>query len=481
MQQYVIELSKYGITVCMFLFTVGSFVGLWDKFGNRRGFYVWQCCLLFLVQLFCFLDLTLVSGDMEYVFFYVFVQVFLLTAAVMVPIIYEDVNRMLLGGMCMLLGTGMCMVSRLSFNLAVRQYIIVLISLIFSLLIPYLFSRIRFLKKLTWVYGLLGVGMLSAVLLMSETTYGSKISFTIGSITFQPSEFVKILFVFYLAGTLWEKSNFGRVALSAVVAGLHVIVLMLSRDLGSALIFFVGYVFIVFVATGNYLYLLLGAIGGSAASYVAYQLFAHVRERVLAWRDPWTYIDDQSYAITQSLFAISSGSWFGMGLLQGDPDHIPMVMEDFIFSSVCEELGVIYGCCIILLSVSLFLLIMKIATEIHDRFYQLIVYGIGVMYAFQIFLTAGGGTKLIPLTGVTLPFLSYGGSSVMTSMLMFFIIQGIYVRLKQEGGKRVGRKSGKGKTSAGRPGAGKPDAGRAGGRKAAVREASVGYGRQTKE
>lgn len=448
MQIYITELSKYGIAICMLLFTAGSFAGLWDKLGKRRGFYIWQCVLVFLVQLLCFLDLSIVSGDMEYVFFYVFVQIFLLTAMVMIPMIYENVNRMLLAGMCMLMGTGMCVISRLSFDMAVRQYIIVLISLMIALTIPYLLSRIRFLKKLTWVYGSLGVAMLGAVLLISETVHGSKISFTIGSITFQPSEFVKILFIFFLAGILWEKSTFGRVAATAVVAGIHVVILMLSRDLGSALIFFVGYVFIVFVATGNYLYLLLGAAGGSAASYVAYQLFAHVRERVLAWQDPWTYIDNQSYAVTQSLFAISSGGWFGMGLLQGKPDDIPMIMEDFIFSSVCEELGVVYGSCIILLSMSLFLLMFKMAAQIRDRFYQLIVYGIGVMYAFQIFLTVGGGTKLIPLTGVTLPFLSYGGSSVMTSMIMFFIVQGIYMRLQQqEGGKRVGRKTGTGKAA----------------------------------
>lgn len=131
-----------------------------------------------------------------------------------------------------------------------------------------------------------------------------------------------------------------------------------------------------------------------------------------------------------------------MGLLQGSPDDIPMVMEDFIFSSVCEELGVVYGSCIVLLCMSLFFLMFKMATQIRDRFYQLIVYGIGVMYAFQIFLTVGGGTRLIPLTGVTLPFLSYGGSSVMTSMIMFFIVQGIYMRLQQEGGRRVGRRTG---------------------------------------
>lgn len=451
MQYYITELSKYGIAAAMILFTIVSILGLFLKENRQRTLYVWQCILMFLVQLLCFLDLAIISGKLEYVFFYVFVQIFLLVMAIMVPMIYEDVNRPLLGGMSMLMGVGLCIVSRLNFNRAVRQYIIALISLIIALLIPYLFSRIHFFKKLTWVYGLLGIAMLSVVLILGEITYGSKLSFTvsfdIAQVTFQPSEFVKILFIFFLAGALWEDTSFVRVAITAVIAGMHVMILVFSRDLGSAVIFFIGYVFIVFIATRNYLYLLMGAVGGCAASWAAYHLFAHVRTRVLAWQDPWTYIDNQGYAITQSLFAIGSGSWFGMGLMQGNPDDIPYVMEDFIFSSVCEELGVIFGICVVLVTMGMFLMMMQIASKIHDHFYRIIVYGVGVMYIFQIFLTVGGGVKLIPLTGVTLPFISYGGSSVMVSMIMFFIVQGIYIRQKQEGTRRNDSKKQKSKAT----------------------------------
>lgn len=438
MQEYVTELSKYFINICMVIYTLLCFLVFAGERVNARIIHVTQTILIFAVQLLCFADLTLVSEDMQYLFFYVFVQVFLIAVMVIVPMIYENVNRLLMNNMCMLAGTGLCMISRLSFNKAVKQYIIILVSLIIALFIPYLLSRIRFLKKLTWVYAAVGIGALSLVLVMGEVTYGSKISFSIRGISFQPSEFVKILFIFFLAGALWEKYSFARVAVTAVIAGLHVIVLVVSTDLGSALIFFVGYVFVVFAATRNYLYLLCGAVGGSGAAYVAYQLFSHVKTRVLAWRDPWTYIDNQGYQITQSLFAIGSGSWFGMGLLQGDPKRIPKVDADFIFSSVCEELGVIFGICLVLIMVSCFTMMMYVAAQIRDRFYQTIVYGIGIMYIFQIFLTVGGGIKLIPLTGVTLPFISYGGSSVMTTMIMFFIIQGIYIRLQQEGGGHNG-------------------------------------------
>ena len=215
------------------------------------------------------------------------------------------------------------------------------------------------------------------------------------------------------------------------------ILLVISTDLGSALIFFVSFVFVVLIASNNYLYLLAGVAGGAAAAFVAYQLFDHVRIRVLAWQDPWSYIDNQGYQITQSLFAIGSGSWFGMGILKGNPKSIPFVEADFIFSSICEELGVIVGICIILICISSFLMMIQIAIKTRDRFFQIIVYGIGIMYIFQIFLTIGGGVKFIPLTGVTLPFISYGGSSVMVSILMFFIVQGIYIRIQKEGVKKV--------------------------------------------
>lgn len=440
MGEYVIELSKYIICGLMALYTLCCIYALryGTESGNRPA-YVIQNVLMFLIQTFCFVDLILISDDIQYLFLFAFVEAFLLAAVFLVPAIYERCNRQLLNNMCMLLGIGLMMISRLSYARAIKQYVIILFSLIIALLIPYIFSKVRFLKKMTWLYAAVGIALLSAVLILGEVTHGSKISVEIAEITFQPSEFVKILFLFFLAGALWEEASFLRVALTAVFAGIHVIVLVLSTDLGGALIFFIAYVLVVFVATRNYLYLLAGLAGGSAAAVMAYRLFSHVRIRVLAWQDPWSYIDNQGYQITQSLFAVGSGSWFGMGLLKGNPTVIPFVSADFIFSSICEELGVIFGICLILICVCCFISIIQIALRVYDRFYQLIVFGVGTMYIFQIFLTVGGGIKFIPLTGVTLPFISYGGSSVMSTLIMFFIIQGIYIRMQQEGEKRSGK------------------------------------------
>ena len=144
-----------------------------------------------------------------------------------------------------------------------------------------------------------------------------------------------------------------------------------------------------------------------------------------AWRDPWSVIDGQGYQITQSLFAISRGGLFGLGIGKGTPYDIPYVETDFIFAAMVEELGLVFGIGIVLTGVMVFLLLMRIACGLKDGFYKNLTMGYGFMLIFQIFLTIGGDTKFIPLTGVTLPLVSYGGSSVMATMLMLFVIQGI--------------------------------------------------------
>lgn len=440
MQEYFIILAKYLITLCMAFYTLESFLGLFYKYEeDRKAIYIRQNLWMFLMQVTAFANLALVTKDWNYVYLYGFVQFFLLMALVLPSVLYKKCNRMLLNHMCMLLGIGMIMVSRLSTAKAFRQYSIIWISFLICMLIPLLLSGLKRVETLRWIYAGMGILLLSAVLINGELTNGSKLSFTIEGITFQPSEFVKLLFVFFMSASLYKDTSLKNIMITSAAAAIHVIILVLSTDLGSALIFFVGYLVIVFFASRNYLYLFLGLVGGAGASIFAYQMFSHVRVRVLAWLDPWSYIDNKGYQITQSLFAIGSGSWFGMGLYEGNPKAIPFVDADFIFSSVCEELGVIFGILLIVIILSCFFTIMEISIRQNNNFYRLVCSGFGIVYIFQVFLTIGGGIKFIPLTGVTLPLVSYGGSSVMTTMLMFFVLQGIHI----EGRKEMERKRGK--------------------------------------
>lgn len=433
MELYVSEFSKYVITLLIALYTYESFAVFRKKQeSDRNGIYTRQNILMFGLHFSCFIVICFETGDITYLFFYAFQQIVLYATVILFRMLYPKTNRLLVNNMCMLLTVGFVILTRLSLGKAIRQFIIVMISLVIALVIPFFVSHFRFLKEWKWIYAAVGIVALGIVLVLGQTTYGSKLSYTIAGLTFQPSEFVKIIFVFFVASALYKAAGFFEVFTTAVVAAAHVIILVCSKDLGSALIFFVVYVLMVVVASKNWLYLLAGVSGGSVAAYLAYRVFPHIQVRVQAFKDPWSVIDSTGYQITQSLFAITSGGWFGLGLFKGTPESIPFVEADFIFSAIAEELGLLFALCVILICVSSFVMFMNISMNLKDKFYQLTAFGIGVTYIFQVFLTIGGGCKFIPLTGVTLPFISYGGSSVLTTLIMFSITEGLSMIQEEE-------------------------------------------------
>ena len=255
------------------------------------------------------------------------------------------------------------------------------------------------------------------MLLLGAITNGSKISFTIAGMTFQPSEFVKILFLLFMASAFCEENTSSHIGLLTAAAVAHVGILMLSKDLGSAVIFFVVYLVLLFLATGKWSYLMTGLALGLIGAVICYFLFAHLRVRVQVFLDPWSSIDGSGYQITQALFAISFGGLFGAGLMQGMPSSIPFVESDFIFAAIIEEMGIIFGICLVLICLNIFTDFLLLASNYSNKFYRLYTFGTAIAFIFQAFLTIGGEVKFIPLTGVTLPLVSYGGSSVRRSAL----------------------------------------------------------------
>lgn len=428
MQYYIVELSKYAIAFLMAAYTLECLLVLIRKENKlKTGVFVRQGMEIFLIQFLAYLSMCLKTGQIEYLFFYAFLQIALFSTMVLYPLIYPAADRLLVNNMCMLLSVGFIMLTRLDYDKAIKQFFIVVVALVIALIIPFFVEKFGFLKHLKWLYGLIGILALAIVLLLGQVTQGSKISYTIAGITLQPSEFVKIIFAFFIAALLYHAKSFWQISLSAIMAAVHIFILVASRDLGSSIIFFVGYLFVLLVATRNYLYFALGLVAGSLAAVAGYHLFGHVRVRVQAFLDPFTVIDNEGYQMSQSLFAIGSGNWFGMGLYQGTPSDIPYVESDFMFSAVAEELGGVFAICLILVCLACFIAFLKISMGLWDQFYRLVGCGLSVMYIFQIFLTIGGGIKFIPLTGVTLPLVSYGGSSVLTTLIMFAIMQGLQV------------------------------------------------------
>ena len=387
---------------------------------------------MFLIHLLAYGIIWLETDDERMLVFYGAQVLFFFCYLFLYRLFYRNLSRLLVNNMCMLLSIGFIMLTRLSFDKAVKQFTIVVVAAAVTCIIPFIIDRVWQLSKIPWIYGIGGVILLGIVCVAGTTSYGAQLSIGVSGFSFQPSEFVKISYVFFIATMFYRSVSNRTILLVSGVSALHVLILVLSKDLGSALIFFITYVFMLFIATGKWRFLLGGIVGGVLASTLAYQLFSHVKTRVAAWLNPWSDIAGKGYQISQSLFAIGTGGWFGMGLYRGMPRKIPVVEKDFIFSAISEELGGIFALCVLLICLGCFLQFMMVAGNMQAVFYKLIAFGLGMIYAIQVFLTVGGVTKFIPSTGVTLPLVSYGGSSVLSTFIIFGIIQGLYILKRNE-------------------------------------------------
>lgn len=433
MVNVIIEVSKYLMILLIAVYTYlnFSYFRFHEEWRQNRTCGR-QNAAMFLMHFVAYVILFLKSEDERIVLFYLAQLVFFAAYIGLYRLFYRNMSRILVNNMCMLLCVGFIILTRLSFDKAVRQFLIVAVAALVTWIIPFIIDRVWQLSKIPWIYGVLGLVLLIVVWLVGNNSFGAQLSVNIAGISFQPSEFVKISFVFFVATMFYRSTDFKTVFITTAMAAAHVLVLVLSKDLGSALIFFLTYITMLFVATTNWLYLLTGMLGGCGASVLAYALFSHVRTRVSAWKNPWADIDNRGYQITQSLFAIGTGGWFGMGLYQGMPYKIPVVEKDFAFAAVSEELGGIFAICVLLICVGCFLQFMMIAAKMQAVFYKLIAFGLGMVYAVQVFLTVGGVIKFIPSTGMTLPFVSYGGSSILSTFILFGVIQGLYILKKND-------------------------------------------------
>ena len=329
--------------------------------------------------------------------------------------------------MCMFIAIGFIIQTRLNYETSVRQFIILIVGTAIFVVFVFLCKKAKFLRNLTWVYCIAGMILLLMVLILSRVTQGAKLALDLGFFSFQPMEFVKIIFVMFVASAFYKSKSLKMVLITAACAAVHVLIVVFCRDLGSALILFVIYVLMLYVATRKLSYLGISVGCFAIASVIAYFVFNHVQVRILTWLNPWTDMDNKGYQITQSLFAIGTGGWFGSGLFRGSPKQVPVVSNDMVISAISEEMGAIFAIFLILLCLCFVLMIMRVAIRVNNQFYKLLAFGLGTSYAIQVFLTIGGAIKFIPLTGVNLPFISSGGSSLIASMVMIGIIQAVYV------------------------------------------------------
>lgn len=298
----------------------------------------------------------------------------------------------------------------------------------------------RRLQRYTYTAMVLGVVLLMLPLVpgLGTTVNGANLWIRLGPLSFQPSELAKIVLTIFFAGYLVVKRDSlalvrrkvlgigfprGRDLGPILVAwGVSMAVLIFQRDLGTALMFFGVFVVLLYVATQRRSWLVIGAVLFIFGALASYALFGHVKLRVEVWLDTWTYANDQGYQIAQSLFGLANGGILGTGWGQGYPDFVPFAKTDFITAALGEELGVTGLMAILALYGILIERGMRAAVTVRDPFGKLLAVGFATVLGLQLFVVVGGVTRLIPLTGLTTPFLSYGGSALLANWMMVAIL-----------------------------------------------------------
>jgi peptidoglycan glycosyltransferase len=293
---------------------------------------------------------------------------------------------------------------------------------------------------------LLGVGALLLPLVpgIGEEINGARLWVKIGPLNFQPGEAAKVLLAVFFAAYLVDtrellrsgQRRIGRLALPAakhlgplmLAWAVSILIMVRQKDLGSSLLFFAVFTAMLYIATERGAYLITGLVLFLGGAFVSYQLFDHVQRRVTTWVDPWSVAHTDGFQLVQSLFAFGSGGIAGSGLGLGNPTTIPNVATDFVFSAIGEELGLL-GAVAVLVTILLFVGSgLRTAVETERPFPKLFAAGLTSIIGIQTFVIVGGVTRVIPLTGVTLPFVSYGGSSLVAN----FVILALLLRISDE-------------------------------------------------
>ncbi len=348
----------------------------------------------------------------------------------------------------MLTSLGIIMLYRLNPSYGFKQIMIYGLGIILYFLSYTFFRLIKNWDKYIYLYLGFDFILFIATFVFGTSRKGAMNWISIGGFNFQPAEVIKISFVFFIAAyyklrlsasesapdgieskewNLLDRKNVNikNKYIFLILVYMHIFFLLLQRELGLSMLFYIVFLSIFYIYGEDQKLLLYNLGAALIIAVFSYFTMSHVEVRLTTWINPWADISGKGYQITQSLFAIAAGGFFGTGLGLGNPEYIPEVHTDFIFSAICEELGVFGGMAVVLLYFILTYRGFKIALSIKDTFKKIVALGITLIYGYQTFIIVGGVIKLIPLTGVTLPFISYGGTSLVSAFIAFGILQAI--------------------------------------------------------
>ncbi|MFA9443957.1 FtsW/RodA/SpoVE family cell cycle protein [Egicoccus sp. AB-alg6-2] len=368
-----------------------------------------------------------------------------IVAHVVVRATAPDADPTLLPLAFLLNGLGLVFVRRVDLaagsDLATTQTLWTAVSVAAMCAILVLVRAVRTLSRYQYTFGLLTLVLLVLPLvpgLTAGTINGAQLWIDVLGMRFQPGELAKLTMVAFLAGYLERKRALLSVAsqrlgpllippprhLAPVLlaTGMALVVMAGLRDLGSALLLFGAFLAVLYVATGRAAYPLLGLVAFAIGGRIAYALFPHVRVRVSIWLDPWSQVTDAGYQLAQSLFALGTGGLTGAGLGGGRPQDVPFSATDAIFVVIGEELGLLGATAVLVAFLLLVVRGYKISLTARDEFGTLLALGLTVTIALQTFVIIGGLTRVVPLTGITLPFVSYGGSSLLGNYVLIALL-----------------------------------------------------------
>lgn len=376
----------------------------------------------------------------------------LICAHIVVRLVASGADATLLPLAALLHGVGFVMITRLDDRLAGLQATWSLVAIaVFSLTLVF-FQRATDLARNRWLMFFAGAGLLLLPLVpgVGQTFNGARIWVSIGAINFQPGEFAKVALAIFFASYLADRRELiaastwkiGPIRLPEpryiapilVAWGFSIVVMVGQRDLGSSLLFFTLFIVMMWVATEQVGYVLLGAVMFVGAAFFSWSQFSHVQTRVSNWIDPWSDPLDDGYQIIQSLYGLADGGLLGTGLGRGNPGQVPEAQNDFIFSSIGEEFGLLGASAILMSYVLIVGAGLRTALRTDRTFEKLLATGLTTIVGVQAFIIIGGVLKVIPLTGITLPFVSYGGSSLLSN----YIILALLIRVSDSAARRLG-------------------------------------------
>jgi cell division protein FtsW (lipid II flippase) len=305
----------------------------------------------------------------------------------------------------------------------------------------------RKLERYRYTAGFTGLVLLLLPLVpvIGREINGSRIWVSLGPVNFQPGEFAKLALAVFFAGYLVEKREllainraFGPFALPdpkhlgpvLIAWAVALVVMIMQKDLGTSLLFFTLFLVLIWVATERASYLAVGVLMFFAGGYLAFNAFSHVQERFDTWLNPWN--NEKGYQIEQSMYAFADGGIFGRGLNLGVPLKVPVVESDMIFAAIGEELGLLGAAAVLVAFVLMIGAGLRIAQQTANGFERLLATGLTTLIGFQAFIILAGVTRLLPLTGVTLPFVSYGGSSLLANWILLALL----LRIANDGAER---------------------------------------------